>query len=554
MHPKTLIVAMAIALPAFALAPRLHAQDVTVAPLEWVEPGDAPDVLPVENHPLSPKFPPDLRATADPEYVILEIFTDEKGKRLMFRPTATLPAYEDEVARAAKDWKHQPGKRGGQPVNTLTRCAVIFNPASADAGKPDATPRVLAVKEVVIPARKRPKREAYLPPDVVWVTVSLDAKGEPVGLKDAPPGLAAQFELAVHAWRFAPARRGGQPVAAELRVPFVLGLKDELSLSGKQVVPRVIAQETPIYPRAMYYSGLPGDVLVDFVVDREGRVTRAYVVHYTDTAFINPALEAVRRWKFEPGLRGGVPTNTHMQVPIRFTLGRMTVDHRANQADLPPDLRYDIPPKPHDIVLPVYPYALLRDGVNGAATVSFIISETGKIMIADVTKATRPEFGAAAIAMVEQWAFEPALKDGRPTRSLFSYQQDFEPYDRELVPEAIDELLPLDRTHSKLIMNSGKLDAPLKVISMQSPVFPRSLGAEIIKGEATVEVLINEEGKVFLPRVVSASDPAFGWAAVQAVAAWRFEPPKSNLAPAITRVRIPFDFQVTADEPVGEKK
>jgi len=50
-------------------------------------------------------------------------------------------------------------------------------------------------------------------------------------------------------------------------------------------------------------------------------------------------------------------------------------------------------------------------------------------MTAQVTKATRPEFGAATIAMVEQWTFEPALKDGRPTRSLFSYQQGFAPYD-----------------------------------------------------------------------------------------------------------------------------
>ena len=192
--------------------------------------------------------------------------------------------------------------------------------------------------------------------------------------------------------------------------------------------------------------------------------------------------------------------------------------------------------------------------MSGEATVGFIISETGKIMTAQVTKATRPEFGAATIAMVEQWTFEPALKDGRPTRSLFSYQQGFAPYDRVLIPEVIDELLPLDRTHSKLIMNSGNLDAPLKVVSTQSPVFPSSLGAAITKGEATVEVLINEEGKVFLPRIVSASEPAFGWAAVQAVAAWRFEPPTRNSAPVVTRVRIPFGFQIKTDEPAETTK
>ena len=70
------------------------------------------------------------------------------------------------------------------------------------------------------------------------------------------------------------------------------------------------------------------------------------------------------------------------------------------------------------------------------------------------------------------------------------------------------------------------------------------------RGEARIEVLIDEEGKVRLPRIVEATDPAFGYAAVQAVTEWRFEPPTAAGKPAIVRVLVPFDFAL---EPAATK-
>jgi TonB family protein len=164
-----------------------------------------------------------------------------------------------------------------------------------------------------------------------------------------------------------------------------------------------------------------------------------------------------------------------------------------------------------------------------------------------VNKATHPEFGEATIAMVEQWEFEPALKDGRPTRSELAFAQEFSRYDRELVPEAVDDVLTLEQKHPERIVGAGKLDEPLKPTSTRPPVFPVAARGKGGKGEATVEILIDGEGRARLPRVVAASDPAFGWAAVQAVAVWRFEPPTRKGQPVVTRVRIPFEFTETAD-------
>ena len=561
MHPKILIAAIAIGLPVLAVAPRLRAQDVTVTPLEWAELDDAPDQLPGENHPLRVKFPEDLRNSPDPAYVMVQVFADEKGRRLSFYTLGTLPAYEKAVSEGSVDWKLKPGFRLGHPVNTYTRCAMIFNPASAAEGKPDATPRVLAVRPVIDVSRKTKSGQPSALPEVVWATVMLDATGEPTGLKDAPPALAGLCEKSLRRWRFAPARHAGQPVAGELRVPFIV-VSAELTISGQVTPPRAISQPVPVYPMAMRYSGLRGDVLVDFVVDREGRVTHAFVARSLNPAFDEPALEAVRRWKFEPGRKGGVPVTTHVQVPIGFRLDGawegggtgMAVDRKVKEADLPEGYRYDVPPKVRGRVAPVYPYDLLRDKVKGAATVTFIISETGRVVYANVNKATRPEFGAATIAMVEQWEFEPALKAGRPTRSGFAFEQEFSRYDRDLVPDEVDDVLSLEQKHPERIVGAGKLDEPLRPVSTRPPVYPVSAPANVNRGEAVVEILIDEEGRARLPRVFSASDPAFGWAAVQAVSVWRFNPPTQKGRAVVTHVRIPFDFQVKTDEPAEKKK
>jgi len=43
---------------------------------------------------------------------------------------------------------------------------------------------------------------------------------------------------------------------------------------------------------------------------------------------------------------------------------------------------------------------------------------------------------------------------------------------------------------------------------------------------------------------VTVGDPACGYAAVQAVASWRFDPPEMHGRTVTTHVEVPFDFAV----------
>ena len=67
-------------------------------------------------------------------------------------------------------------------------------------------------------------------------------------------------------------------------------------------------------------AGIAGDVLVDFIVDTNGAVRNAYAARSSQREFEAAAVQAVSKWTFRPGRKGGRAVNTHMQVPVGFTL------------------------------------------------------------------------------------------------------------------------------------------------------------------------------------------------------------------------------------------
>jgi TonB family protein len=98
------------------------------------------------------------------------------------------------------------------------------------------------------------------------------------------------------------------------------GKTGALDISQIDVAPRAVSQARPRYPFELRRSGVGGEVVVDFLVDQDGNVQNAYAVRSTDVGFEAESVEAVSRWRFEPGRKNGAPVITHMQVPIVFTL------------------------------------------------------------------------------------------------------------------------------------------------------------------------------------------------------------------------------------------
>ncbi len=109
-------------------------------------------------------------------------------------------------------------------------------------------------------------------------------------------------------------------IVPEVRDPNMFrGMKVfDISMLDQTPVPKF--QARPQYPFEMRRAGIAGEVVVDFIVDTNGDVQNAYALRSTQREFEAAAVQAVSKWKFKPGRKGGRDEPTHMQVPIVFTL------------------------------------------------------------------------------------------------------------------------------------------------------------------------------------------------------------------------------------------
>jgi periplasmic protein TonB len=86
-------------------------------------------------------------------------------------------------------------------------------------------------------------------------------------------------------------------------------------------VPLYALNPPPAYPPLARRRNYQGTVMLDVLVDRQGRATQVNVARSSGHTLLDQsALESVRRWRFEPARRFGQPVEMWVQVPVRFAL------------------------------------------------------------------------------------------------------------------------------------------------------------------------------------------------------------------------------------------
>ena len=69
-------------------------------------------------------------------------------------------------------------------------------------------------------------------------------------------------------------------------------------------------------------------------------------------------------------------------------------------------------PIPQDYPSPVYPIEMEGSGVDGRATLLFVVREDGSVTDPRVETASHPAFGYAAMEVIEEWRFKPSRRNG----------------------------------------------------------------------------------------------------------------------------------------------
>ena len=82
-----------------------------------------------------------------------------------------------------------------------------------------------------------------------------------------------------------------------------------------------IYQPRPAYPETAKRNGLAGDVVLRFLVTKDGTVTNVRVVSGNPT-LVQAAVQSVKLWRYRPFLLNGEPTEAESQATIKFTSPR----------------------------------------------------------------------------------------------------------------------------------------------------------------------------------------------------------------------------------------
>ena len=528
-----------------------HAQDLTVCNPIWRKPLPPPDRLPSVKSRVDNASAAAMERVSHPSYLLVWQELRADGRIVSSAATGTHLPLEREFQAGRIKWEFVGAREKEQPAAGEVWVPVIFNPASAALGRPDATPRLLGVSPVFLdqPLANRDRR------NVVDVTVQVDAAGTVTGVgvpRDVDPRNAEVIEASVKGWRFAAARKSGQPVAAETPLtvlcfvrPADPAVRDAYE-KMKYDPPTVVRRARATYPVAAERFGVSARVLVRAEVNADGTLRNVYIQESENPIFDESALAAARKTTFRPARRDGVPVEGGISLPFTFEAPNasrymFSIREEVDQSKLPPELRYDKPPKLRSVHFPVHPFGLRSPPVAGTVKLVFRIGETGQVIAVEVQETPQPELGAALTAAVEAFKFDPALRKGRPVQHLLAYQHEF------ILPDQLDprseELLRIELNEPHKILGASSLDRPVVAVTRRPGKFPVTVRPEVKEGEAVVECLIDHDGRVRLPRITRASEPAFGYAAVQAASGWWFEPPTAGGQPVLARVRLPFRFR-----------
>ncbi len=194
------------------------------------------------------------------------------------------------------------------------------------------------------------------------------------------------------------------------------------------------------YPPSMTFEAIySGEARVAISVDETGKLTDSLVTAYTNRAFADAALAAVKRWRYQPALVDGRPCAARSNIVFefrdrgviiqalpsaiaRYAFFRMLDEHFVYQPCLLRDL--DKIPVPAKVVPPL----VSSIDASKEITVEFYIDEEGRVRMPAVAKESVDDVcAAAAVRAVEQWQFEPPLRRGRPVLVLAQQKFNFRP-------------------------------------------------------------------------------------------------------------------------------
>lgn len=225
--------------------------------------------------------------------------------------------------------------RGPALAVSLTLHAAVLAAALAPAARDLAAPAVRTVEvrllSAPMPSAAEPPAAASPPPRArpapPRTPVAKPASSPVVpALEATPTALPAPAEVAASATATLPTAAATPPIAeteiARDPSPATVALA-EPTVAGPAArsSPSLVDRAAPEYPWMSRRLREAGRVLLDIVVDVDGRAREVTVLQTSGHARLDEAAAAAaRRWRFTPAREGGIAVVAQVRVPVLFDL------------------------------------------------------------------------------------------------------------------------------------------------------------------------------------------------------------------------------------------
>ena len=90
-------------------------------------------------------------------------------------------------------------------------------------------------------------------------------------------------------------------------------------VGGSVMAPNQIRKVQPVYPEEARAAGVKGVVILEAIIDQQGRVSEVRVLRSLPL-LDEAAIDAVRQWEYTPTMLNGLPVPIVMTVTVQFAL------------------------------------------------------------------------------------------------------------------------------------------------------------------------------------------------------------------------------------------
>lgn len=174
-------------------------------------------------------------------------------------------------------------------------------------------------------------RQARIQGTVRFTAVlATDGSVKQLTLLGGHPLLVQAAKQAVEQWRFRPTLLNGEPVEVITNIDVGFTLPDAPAgaprseeapdvhrIGGGVSAPVPISRVQPKFPAGVPEGTQEARVMLKIVIGTEGEVAEAEPID-GDPAFFEAAIEAVKQWKFQPGMKEGKPVKVRANVETNF--------------------------------------------------------------------------------------------------------------------------------------------------------------------------------------------------------------------------------------------